>query len=73
MERPTAKAEIVIHRDGEYFHIHMASEDAALWCDRELPLFSTLYARNGLAASAYIKLNFDPAEVAEYIRSYNDK
>jgi len=73
MERPTAKAELVVDQNGDYMNLHMLSEDAALWCDRELPPFTTLYHRNGLTARAYVKANFDPAKVAEYIRSYNDK
>jgi len=75
MHRPKPKAEIIIAQDREFLSFSLASEDAADWLDREAPPFMSTYARapDSLTAIAYVRPNFNPVDVAAYLRSYNDQ
>jgi hypothetical protein len=73
---PTPKAEIVVTvgNDGKSLVVHAASPDAMSWAMKAAEAYGTpLPFIDGSSVVLYVMPNYDAAEVAEYLRSYNDE
>ena len=75
MTRPTPTTELVIRQSGEYITVFALSQDAANWVVQELPMYASVctFTAERMQGFAYIKPNFDPAQVAAHLRSYNEE
>ena len=70
MKRPEPKSEIIIVEHPNVIKITVASEDAQAWVEREAPTFGCLTFVNRIAL-LIVKDTYDPSEVADYLRTYN--
>ena len=75
MTRPTSMTELVIRQREEYITVFALSQDAANWVARELPPYASIctFTAERMQGFAYIKPNFDPAQVVAHLRSYTEE